>query len=283
MAVIAIANEKGGVGKTTTAVNLAAGLALRLRYGDRENQRVLLIDTDPQMHALMAVAFGKHSADYEESLAALLIETPPPAIKGMLRVSQYHPNLHFVAGNRTAMEDVIDRLPGLMNRDSRLSIALGPVRNEYAYIIIDTPPTKGNLLVNALVAATHVLIPIETSYLGVIGLAGLQETIDKVRVSFQHADLQILGYLPNLVDSQRSEPAEILESLASKFGDAVLNPIYKSSELAYAHSAHMDIFNFRPPRRREDGALRSSSRATQDYARLVESVLKRTEPARLRA
>jgi len=283
MPVITIANQKGGVGKTTTAVNLAAGLALRFRYSDNKDQRVLLIDTDPQMHALMALAFGDHSAPSQESLAALLTQMPAPSIQGMLRVAQYHPNLHFIAGNRTALTEAASRLPGLLNKDMRLSLAIESVLKDYAFIVIDTPPNPGDLLTNTLVAATHVLIPVETSYLGVTGLQSLHETIENVKSAYQRDDLGVIGYLPTMVDLQRAESQEILDSLSSLFGDLVLKPIHKSADLAYAHSAHMDIFNFRPPRRREDGALRSSSRGTQDYAQLVETVMKRTEFARIMA
>ena len=283
MPVIAIANQKGGVGKTTTAVNLAAGLALRFHYSDDSDQRVLLIDTDPQMHALMALAFGNHSAPAKESLAALLTQMPAPSVQGMLRVAEYHPNLHFIPGNRTALTEAAGRLPGLMNKDMRLSLAIESVRDDYAFIVIDTPPNPGDLLTNTLVAATHVLIPVETSYLGVTGLQSLDETIESVKLAYQRNDLQVMGYLPTMVDVQRAESKEILESLSTRFGDLVLQPIQKSADLAYAHSAHMDIFNFRPPRRRDDGALRSSSRGTQDYARLVESVMMRTEFSRIKA
>ncbi len=283
MPVIAIANQKGGVGKTTTAVNLAAGLALRFRYSGNEERRVLLIDTDPQMHALMALAFGSHAAPGPESLAALLTQMPAPSVQGMLHVSEYHPNLHFIPGNRAALTEAAGRLPGLMNKDMRLSLAIEPIREDYAFIVIDTPPNPGDLLTNTLVAATHVLIPVETSYLGVTGLQSLHETIENVRMAYQRSDLEVLGYLPTMVDTQRAETGEILESLRSRFGDLVLKPIHKSADLAYAHSAHMDIFNFRPPRRREDGVLRSSSRGTQDYAQLVESVMERTAFVRLQA
>jgi len=283
MPVIAIANQKGGVGKTTTAVNLAAGLALRFRYSGNEERRVLLIDTDPQMHALMALAFGSHAAPGPESLAALLTQMPAPSVQGMLHVSEYHPNLHFIPGNRAALTEAAGRLPGLMNKDMRLSLAIEPIREDYAFIVIDTPPNPGDLLTNTLVAATHVLIPVETSYLGVTGLQSLHETIENVRMAYQRNDLEVLGYLPTMVDTQRAETGEILESLRSRFGDLVLKPIHKSADLAYAHSAHMDIFNFRPPRRREDGVLRSSSRGTQDYAQLVESVMERTAFVRLQA
>jgi chromosome partitioning protein len=281
MPVIAIANQKGGVGKTTTAVNLGAGLALRFRYSDTQDRKVLVIDTDPQMHALMALAFGNHKAPGPESLAALLTQMPAPSVQGMLRISEYHPNLHFIPGNRAALTEAAGRLPGLMNKDMRLSLAIESIRKDYAFIIIDTPPNPGDLLTNTLVASTHVLIPVETSYLGVTGLQSLHQTIENVRMAYQRSDLQILGYLPTMVDVQRAETGEILESLSARFGKLVLAPIHKSADLAYAHSAHMDIFNYKPPRRREDGALRSSSRGTKDYAQLVESVLKRTAYVRL--
>jgi chromosome partitioning protein len=281
MPVIAIANQKGGVGKTTTAVNLGAGLALRFRYSDTQDRKVLVIDTDPQMHALMALAFGNYTAPGPESLAALLTQMPAPSVQGMLRISEYHPNLHFIPGNRAALTEAAGRLPGLMNKDMRLSLAIESIRKDYAFIIIDTPPNPGDLLTNTLVASTHVLIPVETSYLGVTGLQSLHQTIENVRMAYQRSDLEILGYLPTMVDVQRAETGEILESLSARFGKLVLEPIHKSADLAYAHSAHMDIFNYKPPRRREDGALRSSSRGTKDYAQLVENVLKRTAYVRL--
>jgi chromosome partitioning protein len=281
MPVIAIANQKGGVGKTTTAVNLAAGLALRFRYSGDNERKVLVIDTDPQMHALMALSFGNHTAAGPESLAALLTQMPAPSVQGMLRASEYHPNLHFIPGNRAALTEAAGRLPGLMNKDMRLSLAIEPIRHDYAFIIVDTPPNPGDLLTNTLVAATHVLIPVETSYLGVTGLQSLHQTIESVKVAYKRNDLEVLGYLPTMVDVQRAETGEILDSLSSRFKNHVLTPIHKSADLAYAHSAHMDIFNYKPPRRREDGALRSSSRGTQDYAQLVESVLKRTSYVKL--
>jgi chromosome partitioning protein len=153
--------------------------------------------------------------------------------------------------------------------------ALNPILNQFAYIIIDTPPNTGDLLVNSLVAATHVLVPVETSYLGVSGLIELERTINQVRLHFQ-PELVILGYLPTLCDEQRSEAQEILAELDHHYAGQVLDPIHKSTDLAYAHSSHMDVFTYRPPRQRQPGQLASSSRATQEYARLVESVLQYT-------
>ncbi|PKO16146.1 MAG: hypothetical protein CVU39_08960 [Chloroflexi bacterium HGW-Chloroflexi-10] len=272
---ITIANEKGGVGKTTTSVNLAAGLAIHLAEQPGINGRVLLVDMDPQGHALLATAYGQHDVAAHQSLAALLTETPPPSVQRMLKQAEYHPNLHVIPSNRSAMVEAARVLPTLMANETRLAHVLRTVQNQFAFIIIDTPPNTGDLLINALVAADHVLIPVEPSYLGVSGLRELQNTIEQVRIHF-NPELQILGYLPTLCEEQRLEVREILEQLEKRYPRLMLNPIHKASDLAYAHSAHMDVFTYKPSRQRNAGQLASSSRATQEYAQLVEMVLQRT-------
>ncbi len=276
---IAIANEKGGVGKTTTAVNVAAGLALRLLENSEHPGKVLLVDMDPQGHALLATAFQEHTRALQEEtpplLSALLLETPPPSVQRMIRHSDHHANLYFIPTNRASMSDAARLLPTLMANETRLSRALQPAQSFFDYIVIDTPPTIGDLLVNALVAATHVLIPVETSYLGVSGLRELQRTIEQVKLHFR-PDLEVMGYLPTLCEEQRVEAQEILAELAKRYPNAVFPPIHKSSELAYAHSSHMDVFTYRPPRARKPGQIASSSRPTQEYATLVEMILQRT-------
>ena len=272
---ITIANEKGGVGKTTTAVNLAAGIALRLSEHPDGGNRVLLVDMDPQVHALLAVAYEKHQQTPAESLAALLTETPPPSIQRLIQRSDYHANLFFVPSERAAMIRAARELPALMANETRLQRALTPILNEYAYIIIDTPPNTGDLLINSLVAADHVIIPVETSYLGVSGLIELQRTIEQVQTHFK-PDLNILGYLPSLCEEQRSESREILEEMHKRYKKLMLPTIHKASDLAYAHSSHMDIFTYRPPRNPSSQNIISSSRGTREYAELVDLVLKQT-------
>ncbi len=273
--IITIANEKGGVGKTTTSVNLAAGLAIHLMEKQNADGRVLLVDMDPQGHALLATAFGHHDTNASQSLAALLTETPPPSIQRLIQPSDHYSNLFVIPTNRMAMVEAARILPTLMANETRLANVLRPVQNQFAYIIIDTPPNTGDLLVNALVAADEIIIPVEPSYLGVSGLRELQNSIDQVRLHF-NPELNILGYLPTLCEEQRLEVREILEQLNNRYPKRLLTPIHKASDLAYAHSSHMDVFTYRPPRQRQPGQLASSSRATQEYALLVETVLDRT-------
>lgn len=277
--IIAIANEKGGVGKTTTAVNLAAGLALRLADQPAPAGRVLLVDMDPQGHGLLATAFEQQNVQPAEGLPALLTETPPPSIQRMIKRSDHHGNLYVIPSNRQAMVDAARLLPTLMANETRLARALKPVIAQFGYIVVDTPPTIGDLLVNALVAATHVLVPVETSYLGVAGLRELQRTIEQVKIHFR-PDLEVLGYLPTLCEEQRVEAQEILGELSRRYTGLVFPPIHKSSDLAYAHSGHMDVFTYRPPRQRRPEQIASSSRATQEYAGLVEMVLQKTRARR---
>lgn len=272
---ITIANEKGGVGKTTTSVNLAAGLALQLKDQPGPQGRVLLVDMDPQGHALLASAYGTHDVPANQSLAALIMETPPPSAQRMIRQADHHDNLYVLPSNRSAMVEAARVLPTMMANETRLYHALQSIQNQFAYIVIDTPPNTGDLLINSLVAADHLIIPVETSYLGVSGLRELQNTIDQVRAHFK-PNLHILGYLPTLCEEQRAEVREILEELKRRYPQLLLNPIHKSSDLAYAHSSHMDVFTYRPPRSRTAGQLASSSRATQEYGDLVQYILEET-------
>jgi chromosome partitioning protein len=159
-----------------------------------------------------------------------------------------------------------------MANESRLSRAIAPVLSQFAFVIIDTPPTMGVPVDQRSGRHSHVLIPVETSYLGVSGLRELQNTIEQVRMHFR-PEIKILGYLPTLCDEQRSETQEILEELQKRYPGSVLPPIHKSTDLAYAHSSHTDVFTYRPPRQRQPNQLASSSRATQEYAQLVEAVL----------
>ncbi len=274
--VVAIANEKGGVGKSTTAVNLAAGLALKLRIERDPAGRVLLVDLDPQMNALMGVGYGQHSAPPGDSLPALLVEDAPPSPQRLVRRARHHANLFFLPSHNRGQKEAAARIRFLPGADLRLANALDPLRRDYDYIVIDTPPNAGPLLTNAIMAATHILIPIEISYQGASGLGALHTTILQTVRAYRRADLDVLGYLPTMYEGAASDAGRILAGLRERYGEKVLPPIHRARAIQQANGAHLDIFLFRPPRTWADG-LESSTRATQEYAVLVNEVMRRTD------
>lgn len=274
---IAIANEKGGVGKSTTAVNLAAGLALRLRHETESPGRVLLIDLDPQMNALMGVAYESHTAEPADSLAQLLMAEVPLSPQRFIRPAAHHPNLHFIPSNNAAQKEAGYRVRTLPAPDLRLVNALDQLLPSYEYVVIDTPPHAGPMLGNAIMAADFILIPIEMSYQGASGLGPLHSTIASILQAYRRDRTVQVGYLPTMFEESARDAVEVLESLRKKYRDQVFHPIHRARAIQQANGAHLDIFLFRPPRSWSDGQLASSTRASKEYAALVGEVVRRTD------
>jgi chromosome partitioning protein len=275
--VITVANKKGGVGKTTTAVNLAAGLAIRLHYTQEgQSNRVLLVDLDPQAHAVLALDPDHDQAEPSRSIYALLYETPPPHPHTIMRQAVLHENLFYFPSHRKAMESLNrDLMSTLMNRESRLRRILVQVADQFDFVVVDTPPAVDHMLFNALVASTHVLYPVETSYLGAFGLGEIRKTIKEVEYNFQK-QITELGIVPTMADERVGDTLDTLDDLEAYHHRLLLPLIHTSSDIKEAHARHMDIFNYKPPRTRQGGLLESSSRATQEYAALVNEVIART-------
>lgn len=250
--IIAIANQKGGVGKTTTAINLAAALA-------QKGLKTLLVDLDPQANTTMSFL---DVAEVEKSVYDALTD-PDVSLAGVVMPVEKVPNLS-VAPATIALAKIEAKLLGEIDSHFRLKDELDRIHGDYDYLILDTPPTLGIITVNALVAATHVLVPIQSSYFALEGTDDLLETIDKIKAR-ANPKLQILGVVITLFDRRTLLSKDIREQIQKVFGDKLFETkISKSVRLEESPAYRESIFSFAP---RSTGAF--------EYYKLSEEVLSR--------
>jgi chromosome partitioning protein len=248
---IVVANQKGGVGKTTTAINLAAALA-------QKSFKTLLIDLDPQGNATLSFLDPKELA---LSTYELLVDQGVTA-EHVIRPSRDE-NLD-VLGARISLAKAEVKLVGEFDSHFRLKDKLDPIRDLYQYVVIDTPPTLGILTVNAFVAATHLLVPIQSSYFALEGTDDLLETYEKIR-SRPNPGLEFLGVVITLHDRRTVLARDIHRQIRDVFGEKVFRTtISKSVRLEESPAYKQSIFSFAP----------SSSGATEYYS-LSEEVIAR--------
>jgi chromosome partitioning protein len=204
---LAIANQKGGVGKTATTVNIGASLAL-------DGFQVLVIDLDSQGSATSGL--GAEHTKGRSSYEALIGELP---LEEAFQTTEI-PNLTLVAGTRDLAGAEVE-LVSYENRHARLTEQLGPIRNRFDYILIDCPPSLGMLTLNALCASDAVLVPLQCEFYALEGLGALVETLERVRAAF-HPDLRLLGILLTMYDGRTSLSRQVAREVRQHFGDRVL-------------------------------------------------------------
>ena len=252
--IIAVANQKGGVGKTTTGINLAAAMA-------RLGQRVLLIDIDPQGNATVGCGVKKEevvTGVYEVLLGeSRLAET----------ILKTESGVDLVAANGDLAGAQVE-LINEIGRELKLRLALKEDRDHYDYIFIDCPPALNVLTLNALVAADAVMIPMQCEYFALEGLTGLVETIKKIRETL-NPRLRIEGLLRTMFDGRNTLANEVSAQLMQHFGDKVYQTIIpRNVRLAEAPSYGRTVFDY-------DGA----SKGAQAYLALASEMLNKEKAA----
>lgn len=253
--VIAVANQKGGVGKTTTVVNLAAGLA-------ELGRRVLIVDLDPQGNATMGSGIAKQSLEksgYDVLLGEATIEEARQDAKAG--------GFHVLPANRNLGGAELE-LVNELAREARLKNALAEVADQYDYVLIDCPPSLNLLTLNGLVAADSVLIPMVCEYYALEGLSDLVATLRKVRTAV-NPKIEIMGLLRTMFDARNNLSQQVSEQLARHFGDKVFQTVIpRNVRLAEAPSHGLPGLSYD-----------RNSRGAQAYLALSQELVERLEPA----
>jgi chromosome partitioning protein len=256
-AIITVANQKGGVGKTTTAINLSASLANR-------GKRTLLIDLDPQANSTIAFFNSGEIAtsmfdvlgDQRVQMSAVVKGTKDPLL--------------FLGPGRLALAKLEQVLAGQFDAPFKLKDALAPIQKDYDYIVLDTPPSLGILTVNALVASTHLLVPIQAAYFAIEGTDDLLETYERIRAR-PNPGLKMLGVVITLFDKRTNISRDTHEQIRTVFGEMLFKTkISKNVRLEESPAYKETILTFAP---KSPGAL--------EYKKLAGEVINRVEENRL--
>ena len=254
--IIAVANQKGGVGKTTTTANLGAALALRGR-------RVLLVDLDPQGN--LTSAFGLEK-DVQQTVAESLLDrrVPLPVVSVANGAATHsHAQYLSVVPAAVGLASAEAQLMNKLGRELRLRDQLLSVGDQFDYIMIDTPPSLGVLTVNALVAATRVIIPTEARFFSLQGLQMLEESIEEIL--YLNPRLEVLGILLSKMDRRLKEERQVAQYLRQRWGVRVfVTEVATNSKILEAGSAGTSVFHYQ-----------GAEKAVDTYLALADEVITR--------
>ncbi|MGH2399894.1 MAG: ParA family protein [bacterium] len=261
--IMALVNQKGGCAKTTTAVNLAACVAA-------SGRNTLLIDMDPQANA--TISLGVDPSSLHRTIYHVLVDGERDDGDGIglldIIVPTTVPNLMIAPSSIDLAAAELELAPRI-GRERALRKRMGPVLDQYAYIVLDTPPSLGLLTLNSLVAAEGIIIPIQTHYYALLGMRQLLRTLKMVREEVGHS-VEVLGVLPTMFDARTNISKEIVQGIKDFFGDKVFQTtIHFNIKLVESSMVGVPLFIHNP-----------SSRGAQEYMELAREVIRLEERTR---
>jgi chromosome partitioning protein len=262
-----LTNHKGGVGKTTSATNIALGLVQVLRHLKARKTRVLLIDTDSQGHATL-VTTGRNNYGTDNSLYTVLMAERKEAATLLAKAivpSKWDNDLHVLPAS-PLLEGAERELTGTAGAPYRLADPLAKIAAHYAAIVIDTRPSFSLLTEMGLLAATDALVPVEPRYLETVGLMSVIGKINDIREGWRHPDLRVSGILVTKMDQRVRGHRDLLDELRAHnvLGTLLCGVVPQNEAVSYSHNNHLSVFTYDP-----------QARASKAYIEVVATLIRR--------